>query len=102
MTTANDFWIVPVTVVICAVTVMAVWLLTRRWARLKEEPEDPVRASAKEVAILVAREMYARGEFRRAVIVRVPSDLFSDDLVLACGHRSGTGRPGEEIEPMHV
>jgi hypothetical protein len=64
--------------------------------RLKYSPPaelpDRAPATAKEVAILPAREMYDHGDFRRAVARRVPSDLFSDDLVLECGHTSGAAR----------
>jgi hypothetical protein len=110
MTAANssnqDFWTVIVTVWgICAAALVGVWLMTRRLLRrdrLRYTPPaelpDPALATAKEVAILLAREMYDRGEFQRAVVRRVPSDLFSDDLVLECGHTAGAARAGEEVE----
>ena len=100
MTIGTAFGTVVLTLwVLAAVTMVLARLLMPRWIHraLQGEPEDPARASAKEVAILVAREKYAGGDFRRAVVRRVPSDLFSDDLVLECGHRSGVARSGEEI-----
>ena len=42
-------------------------------------------ASATEAAVILTREKYDRGEFRHAVVRRVPRDLFGDDLVLECG-----------------
>ena len=50
-------------------------LLDQYWSRA-ETAEDPVLASATEAAVIVAREKYDRGEFRRAVVRRVPRDLF--------------------------
>ena len=83
---------------------LGMWLLTRRAirrSRLKYSPPaelpDPAVASAKEVAILLAREKYDRGDFQRAVVRRVPADLFTDDLVLECGHTSGASTRGEEV-----
>src|SRR5215813_10533361 len=49
-------------------------------------PDVPALANATEAAVIVAREKYDRGEFRRAVVRRVPRDLFGDDLILECGH----------------
>jgi hypothetical protein len=110
MTAANsgnpDFWTVMLTVYGCiALVIFGMWLLTRRAlgrSRLRYAPPaelpDPALATAKEVAILLAREMYDRGDFRRAVIRRVPSDLFSDDLVLECGHTAGVSLRGEEVQ----
>src|SRR5262245_57316715 len=109
MTAANsgnpDFWTVILTVWgFCAVLLLGMWLLMR-WAlrrdRLKYASpaalQDPALASAKEVAIRLARAECDRGDFRRAVVRRAPSDLFSDDLVLECGHTSGTARRDEEV-----
>ena len=102
----QDFWTVLVTVWgFCAAFLFGMWLLMRRSLRrfrLRDSPPaelpDPALASAKEVAIVLAREMYDRGEFQRAVVRRVPSDLFSDDLVLECGHTSGASSGGEEVQ----
>jgi hypothetical protein len=58
-----------------------------------EEIENPEVASAKEAAVLLAREMYERGDFKRAIVRRTAVDLFSDDVVLECGHRAN--------EPSH-
>jgi hypothetical protein len=60
------------------------------------ETDDPALASATEAAVILAREKYDRGEFRRAVVRRVPRDLFGDDLVLECGHTTLAARREED------
>ena len=96
---AGNFWLTVLAISgFCAVLSLGTWLFTRR--ALRRPPlarPDPALAARKEVAILLAREMYDRGDFKRAVISRVPSDLFTDDLVLECGHTSGTSPRGEEV-----
>ena len=110
MTAANssnpDFWTVILSVYgFIAAVLVGMWFLMRRALRRDRfkyvppaELPDPALATAKEVAILLARERYDRGDFRRAVVRRVPSDLFSDDLVLECGHTSGASSGGEEVQ----
>ena len=71
-------------------------LLDQYWSRA-ETAEDQALASATEAAVIVAREKYDRGEFRRAVVRRVPRDLFGDDLILECGHATMTTRREEDV-----
>src|SRR5262245_22211540 len=75
-----------------ALTLLVIWWHTRRsirrWRTPPVESADPAKAAAAEAAVLLGREKYDRGEFRRAVVRRIPTDLFGDDLVLECGHRS--------------
>ena len=73
----------------CGVTVLGMWL--RRFKIKDSVPpdvENPELASGKEAAVLLAREMYERGDFKRAIVRRTAVDLFSDDLVLECGHKA--------------
>src|SRR5215831_20090861 len=71
-------------------------LLDQYWSRA-ETPNDPALASATEAAVILAREKYDRGEFRRAVVRRVPRDLFGDDLILECGHTTMATRREEDF-----
>jgi hypothetical protein len=70
-------------------------LLDQYWPRA--DMADPALASATEAAVILAREKYDRGEFQRAVVRRVPCDLFSDDLVLECGHTTMAARREEDV-----
>jgi len=58
---------------------------------------NPALASAAEAPVILAREKYDRGEFRRAVVRRVPRDLFGDDLILECGHATMATRREEDV-----
>jgi len=71
-------------------------LLDQCWSRA-ETAEDPALARASEAAVIVAREKYDRGEFRRAMVRRVPRDLFGDDLILECGHTTMATRGEEDV-----
>src|SRR5215471_21594627 len=71
-------------------------LLDQYWSRA-ETPNDPALASATEAAVILAREKYDRGEFRRAVVRRVPRDLFGDDLILECGHTPWPRAANEDV-----
>jgi hypothetical protein len=71
-------------------------LLDQYWSRA-DMADDPALAAATEAAVILARERYDRGEFRRAVVRRVPRDLFGDDLVLECGHSTMTARHEEHV-----
>src|SRR5262249_40824 len=71
-------------------------LLDQYWSRA-ETADDPALASAIEAAVILARGKYDRGEFRRAVLRRVPRDLFGDDLILECGHATIATRREEDV-----
>src|SRR5262245_10669960 len=71
-------------------------LLDQHWSRV-DMADDPALASATEVAVILAREKYDRGEFRRAVVRRLPQDLFGDDLILECGHTTMATRREEDF-----
>jgi hypothetical protein len=92
--TKGLFWQIVLSVYgFLALMVFGAWWFLRRSIRWlldeygsqAETADDPALASATEAAVILAREKYDRGEFRRTVVRRVPRDLF-DDLVLECGH----------------
>ena len=102
----RQFWqLVLLLYAVMAVMLFGAWWFIRRsihrlldqyWSRA-ETAEDPALASATEAAVIVAREKYDRGEFRRAVVRRVPRDLFGDDLILECGHATMATRREEDV-----
>src|SRR5215471_13269130 len=102
----RQFWqLVLLLHAVMAVMLFGAWWFIRRsirrlldqyWSRA-ETAEDPPLASATEAAVIVAREKYDRGEFRRAVVRRVPRDLFGDDLILECGHTPWPRAANEDV-----